>query len=457
MTTGEAQNPIDGVITRLKEIISWSLHQRSRIGYFAALYLRITNGIRSKMGTGYFDDDKRMQLLDAAFAGRYLSAVDQFRAQDPALPAAWAVAFQATTQQKLIIVQHLLLAMNPHINIDLAVAAARTCPGEAISGLHGDFMKINGILTGAVTTVITEIDDLSPFLHLLADLAESDEIGIIDFGLVAARDASWAQAKMLAVLSMGEQEKVIATENAGIAVLSQKILAPGLIGEDVLGIIGSAEVKDVVQIITRLDSADPVSDRPVAAASLPRLAERGKAPNQIYYFQIAPGTWTGSFLFELKSWRRLWFSSMSLKNKLLATSMVVFQKIFGASSISGVLTPYPERDPFGVVVNDFRMFKSWFQLWQSREEYTLSPNGTGVQINAHVHFGPISFLFHEHDIYGATVYDGGMRNLYHIKLLGTRFLGKYQVQPDRQHVRSLLINDWASADEMLSKSVGPNE
>jgi hypothetical protein len=49
-----------------------------------------------------------------------------------------------------------------------------------------------------------------------------------------------------------------------------------------------------------------------------------------------------------------------------------------------------------------------------------------------------------------------MRNLYHIKLLGTHFLGDYRVQPDRRQVLSTLANDWAIARESLNKSTAPN-
>src|SRR6266699_3204632 len=176
MSSPQTLNPIDGVISELKQLVGFdmkqlvglTLSQPSRIGYFPSLYLRVTNTIRSRIGRGYFDDDARMELLDGAFASRYLSAVQQFRSQDPALPKAWAVALNATNQENLIIVQHLLFSMNPHINIDLAIAAAKTCPGDSIGSLQGDFNRINAILASVVPTVISEIDALSPYLHLLA-------------------------------------------------------------------------------------------------------------------------------------------------------------------------------------------------------------------------------------------------------------------------------------------------
>ena len=473
MSSSQTLNPIDGVISELKQLIGWTLTQPSRIGYFASLYLRVTNTIRSKIGTGHFDDDARMELLDAAFASRYLSAVQQFRSQDPALPKAWAVALNATSQENLIIVQHLLLSMNPHINIDLAIAGAKTCPGNSIKSLQGDFNRINAILASVVPTVISEIDALSPYLHLLADLAQDGETSIIDFNLIAARDASWAMAQKLAYLSSSEQEDVIAGENVPIAAVGQAIVSPGFIVSEVLNTIRSAEVKDVVQIINTLNSdaliplqppAPSSSASAFAAAASPHMtpvptpppqaaASAGrKSSSQVYYFEVAPGSWTGTFTFQVTIWRNLWSSSMSLKNKLLASAMGIFQRIFGKSSISSELTPYPDRGVLGLAFNRIRIQKSWVTLWRSDEQYTLQPDGHRVTVDAQVNFGPVSFLFREHDVYPATVIDGGMRNLYRIKLLGTHFLGDYRVQADRQQVLSTLANDWAIAQETLNKS-----
>lgn len=474
MSAPQTLSPIDNVIEELKQLINWALTERSRVGCFASLYLRVTNTIRSKIGTGYFDDDARMQQLDATFASRYVSAVQQFRSQDLALPKAWAVALNATNQENLIIVQHLLLSMNPHINIDLAIAAAKTCPGNSIRSLQGDFNRINAILASVVPTVISEIDALSPYLHLLADLAQDGETSIIDFNLVATRDASWAMAQKLAYLSSAEQEEVITGENVPIAALSQAIMSPGFIVSQVLNTIRSAEVKDIVQIINALNSGALIALQPpsptISASELvgasPQIAttpiaplQAGstdrKSPNQVYYFEVAPGSWNGTFTFQVMSWRSLWSSSMSLKNKLLASAMGIFQRIFGDSSISSALTPYPDRGVHGLAFNRIRIHKSWLTLWRSDEQYALRPDGHRVTVDARVNFGPVSFLFRERDIYPATVIDGGMRNLYHIKLLGTRFLGNYRVQSDRRQVRSTLANDWAIAHETLDKSATP--
>lgn len=462
-------SPIDSVIDDLTTLIAWALAQPSRIAFFASLYLRVTNTIRSKIGTGYFDDDRRMELLDATFASRYLSAVEQFRNQNPALPAAWAVALNATARTDLTIVQHLLLSMNPHINIDLAVAASRTCPGQAIQALQNDFIKINAILAGIVPTVISEIGTLSPYLHLISDLSEDGETSIVDFSLDEARNQSWAMALKLAALSESAQEREIAALNVSISALGNKVISPGLIGSGVMTVIEAAEVKDVVRIVRVLDSGNPICPLSVGSganqanaapispppsvlnASVQSTIASGRAPNQVYYFDVAPGSWTGSFQYQLRSWSLLWSSSMTWKNKLLASAMQVFQRIFGASSISCTLTPHPDLGMFGVADNSFRIHKSWFTLWRSNETYTLHRDGHRVTVDAHVSFGPIAFLFPEHDVYPASVFDGGMRNIYHIKLLGTHFLGDYHVQPGNRQVESKLTNDWALIEETLNK------
>ena len=237
-----------------------------------------------------------------------------------------------------------------------------------------------------------------------------------------------------------------------IAALSQKIVSPDPIAAVVLDLIRFREVTNVDQIIDRLNSGNPLLTAHTAGATAPRAATDGKAANQVYYFDIAPGTWTGTFTFQVTSWSNLWRSSMSLKNKLLATAMDVFQRVFGSSSISSEMTPYGNRGSFGAVVNQIRIHKSWFGLLQSHEQYTLNPDGSRVGVDAHVSFGPFSFLFREHDVYPARVFDCGMLNIYHIKLLGTRFIGKYEVQSDRTQVDSTLVNGWASAHEILTKA-----
>ena len=443
---------IDQVIDKLESIIQGSKDHSSRIGYFASLYLRVTKTIKSKLGTGFFDNDERLEKLDIRFAGCYFEALEQFQNNDPALPKAWAVAFEATSGEDLIIVQHLLLAMNPHINIDLGVAASQICPGEAIQELEGDFQKVNDILASIVPITLKEIGNLSPLIFLLDKFSDDDDEAIIEFSMKIARDLAWKFAMELANLPTSEQQARIDQKNLSIARLSEKIIQPGFLLEFVLKIIQSVEEKNIIQVIDTLNAGNELVNQqesePEHILSPDALKE---APNQVYYMQIANGSWTGKFNFNIKSWSKMFRASIGWKNKMLLTMMGLFQRVFGDAAIKSIITSLPHEGKAGIAKNDFRIHKGWFTLFVSKEDYILSPDGKGVTVDAHVRFGPVSFLFKEHDVYPAVIYDGGYKALYHIDLLGTQFIGDYTVRPDQKQVHSILENDWAKADEVLNK------
>ena len=65
---------IEEVIETLEQIIQSSKTQENPMGYFAALYYKVTISVKDKLGENYFKDDQRMEQLDVIFANRYLSA-----------------------------------------------------------------------------------------------------------------------------------------------------------------------------------------------------------------------------------------------------------------------------------------------------------------------------------------------------------------------------------------------
>ena len=71
---------IDDVIDQLDDIILWAKVSTSRLGYFAALYRRVTIKVKQGIADGLFTDGKRMEHLDVVFANRYLDAFSAYRA-----------------------------------------------------------------------------------------------------------------------------------------------------------------------------------------------------------------------------------------------------------------------------------------------------------------------------------------------------------------------------------------
>ena len=121
---------IDQVIQQLDDIVDWSLSHNSRLGYFAALYRKVTLKVKEGINTGFFEDGPRMERLDVIFADRYLEAFEQNQKKIPPTRS-WQFAFETCKRWWPIVLQHLLLGMNAHINLDLGIAAARTSPGQA--------------------------------------------------------------------------------------------------------------------------------------------------------------------------------------------------------------------------------------------------------------------------------------------------------------------------------------
>jgi hypothetical protein len=69
---------IDQVIDQLTEIIDWSRTTNSRLGYFAALYRKVTIKVKEGIAENFFDDGERMERMDVIFANRYLAAVEAY-------------------------------------------------------------------------------------------------------------------------------------------------------------------------------------------------------------------------------------------------------------------------------------------------------------------------------------------------------------------------------------------
>jgi hypothetical protein len=85
---------IEEIIARLEHIIDDSLRERCRIGYFAALYERVTSNVRRALVAGdVFQNNPRMEHLDVVFANRFLAAWDAYsEGREPT--ASWRVAFK---------------------------------------------------------------------------------------------------------------------------------------------------------------------------------------------------------------------------------------------------------------------------------------------------------------------------------------------------------------------------
>jgi hypothetical protein len=240
---------IDGVINRLQDIIDESIKTESRLGYFAALYKRMTMSVHDGIKAGRFQDAARMEALDVAFANRYLVTRDQYLAGE-LHGQCWLQAYEAATKDTYTLLQHLLIGINPHIMIDLGVAAARTCPGDQLAGLQQDFNTINAVITSLFPVINAELDDLSPTESFIDHHFGWIKDKAIDAGIDEGRKSSWGFANQLASLDLPAQAIVIGKRDR-----ESRLLGDCILHDPLATLVRKRESRDVRHNIEILDAA----------------------------------------------------------------------------------------------------------------------------------------------------------------------------------------------------------
>jgi Family of unknown function (DUF5995) len=244
-----AATTVDEVIGQLDHIVAEARQAGDRTGFFAALYRQVTANVREAIAAGVFDDGPRMERLDVIFANRYLDALGRFRSgRHPS--RCWQLSFRAATARQPLILQHLLLGMNAHINLDLGIAAAQTAPGPQLPELHSDFDKINGILSGMVRQTRADIDEVSPWIDLLDHVDPQAEDGLIRFSLDSARASAWSVASRLSYLTPAQWPDEIDVLDSWTTVLGNLVLhPPGWVYRAAIATIRARESSDVPRVI----------------------------------------------------------------------------------------------------------------------------------------------------------------------------------------------------------------
>lgn len=182
---------IEEVIQQLEEIISTETTEESNLAFFPTLYKKVTERIQLGIQNKEFEDNPRMERLDVIFASRYIEAYREFKSgQRPT--QSWKIAFDAAANRKLLIMQHLLLGINAHINLDLGIAVSETIgPDGNLNAIHNDFNKINEILADMVAGVEDDIGKVSPIFHWLEKIGKGKEDALVTFSINLARDGAW--------------------------------------------------------------------------------------------------------------------------------------------------------------------------------------------------------------------------------------------------------------------------
>jgi hypothetical protein len=247
MTTNDAlPQTIDEVLIRLNALLDGALRAGERLGYFVALYERVTTNVRRAIVAGnVFEDNARLERLDVVFANRFLAAWGVFCAGG-APTESWRAAFERLADPGPLVVQHLLLGMNAHINLDLGIAAAEIgATPEGLKALWPDFKRINDVLARLVIVVEDELGQIAPRLKRIEDFAPALEDKVFDFGMDAARDLAWALAERLVAAPPDGRGAVVAARDAEVARVGQALYPLGGLAGEVARWVRETEGGDV--------------------------------------------------------------------------------------------------------------------------------------------------------------------------------------------------------------------
>lgn len=239
------------VLIRMDQIVDDCKTNQSRIGYFAILYRQVTRRVRDGILAGEFEDNPRMELLDVLFAGRFIDAYDHWCAGSATIKS-WKLAFDASKDSKYLVLQHLFLGINAHINLDLGIAAAETMADKDLLGIQGDFNQINTLLAALVDGVKANVSTISPIFGWLIPLAKGRDEMLLNFSIQVARHGAWKFATEYHAdtnkdFQTGDRDK-------NISKLAQRLISPGKSLAFLIKIIGFAEWKSVSRTMDQLDA-----------------------------------------------------------------------------------------------------------------------------------------------------------------------------------------------------------
>jgi hypothetical protein len=228
------------------ELRSIARSATNALGYFPALYSHVTDRVAAGITARTFEDPARMDRFISEFAGRYLGAY-----HDPAgRPRCWQACWDVANNSALLIVQHLLLGINAHVNYDLAqtVASIGSASGD-FDAVHRDFDAVNNILASTLTEVLHELDRVSRWTNTIAALGGGK---LFNFSLREARAQAWRAGTRLAKLDATDQSDDLRALDDLVATVAYLVTRPGFPASLAVPIARRLETRDPKTVTTAL-------------------------------------------------------------------------------------------------------------------------------------------------------------------------------------------------------------
>jgi hypothetical protein len=169
-------------------------------GIFVTAYRTITLELQRRIGTSRFEDPAWVSRYLLAFANLYRRALHAYEQPggEP-VPRPWQVAFDVAARGPALLMQHLLLGINAHINHDLALGLLEVTIDPQRESRRRDHTAVNEALKEATDPVQRRLAQLyAPALTVLDGACGLLDERVTNFSFAKARDCAWNAAVRLA-------------------------------------------------------------------------------------------------------------------------------------------------------------------------------------------------------------------------------------------------------------------
>lgn len=238
---------VDEVATLLERLEAHCLPVRDHRGVFATAYLQITRAIRAEIEAGGFQDPRWATAYLVRFGDLYrraLLAYESGRLDE--VPKSWRLAFDAACEGRGLVLQHLLLGINAHINHDLALALTEVGIDPERERKYSDHVRVNEVLDRATEQLKSQVSMMyAPLLERIDWLGGRLDDDLVRFSIPRARDHAWGFAVAIAgAKTQSERALLYRSLDEQAAVLAQLILAPPTNHPIVLRVVEAANRVD---------------------------------------------------------------------------------------------------------------------------------------------------------------------------------------------------------------------
>ena len=184
------------VLTRMSTLVNQWEAARDRRAIFLSCYRLMTRNMLDAIEAGRFQDGVWVSRLLERFADYYFAALDRFDQEEASAPPVWKLAFDATRDENVMTLQHLLLGVNAHINHDLVFSLYDLLEAEwAVASpeqreqRHADHEMVNRII-GETTDAVQDqvVEQFSPWVEIVDKM-----LGPVDEWLTSQLLSPWRE------------------------------------------------------------------------------------------------------------------------------------------------------------------------------------------------------------------------------------------------------------------------